>query len=258
MNNAVSEIVKGVGIADVGFCAFREISDRLLECRAKQRLPENAKTVICCIFPYKVKENPPKLLSRYAAVPDYHPICLEYLKKAVSGLQERFPDNRFECFVDNSPIPEVYAAAVSGLGVRGENGLLITKKYGSFVFLGEIVTDLEIKCENKFSSCIGCGKCKKNCPRINGMPCLSDLTQKKGEFTKAEAELLRKNNLLWGCDICAEVCPENNGAFCTQIPEFLENYRDFYEVGEDGTDRAYNWRGKKPIIRNFKNLQIID
>lgn len=258
MNKKILDIIKESGIIDAGFCAFDEVSQRLLECRAKQRIPQGAKTVICCIFPYKVSEKKPVFLSRYAAVPDYHTVCGGYLERAAEKLRKQFPENRFEVFIDNSPIPEVFAAATAGLGVKGKNGLLITKEYGSFVFLGEIVTDMYIETQNLFGVCCGCGKCLQNCPKAVAGVCLSALSQKKGELSPQESRILRDNGILWGCDICAESCPENIGAKITPIPEFKENYRDFFRENEDMTDRAYIWRGKGVILRNFANLKKED
>lgn len=248
----IIEICLSADIRDIGFCAFENIKEKLIECRAKQRIPQNAKTVIICAFPYKAQENPPKNISRYAAVPDYHTVCGEMLEKAARGLRKSFPKNKFECFLDNSPIPEVFAAAVAGLGVKGDNGLILTKRWGSFVFLGEIVTDLEIECENKYRECEHCGVCKKNCPvGLDKGSCLSALSQKKGELSAEEKEILLKNNILWGCDICAEACPHNKEAEITYIKEFIEGYRDCYTAKEDNSGRAYNWR-KGAIERNYQ------
>lgn len=249
----ILEEIKKAGISDVGFCAFEQVAPFLLDCRARRRLPERAKTVICCIFPYKVHQHPPRDISRYAAVPDYHGICLPMLQSAAAALAARFPQNRFEPFCDNSPVPEVYAAACAGLGVRGDNGLLITPRFGSFVFLGEIVTDLEIPCENRFARCPGCGKCAAACPR-GGLDCLSAVTQKKGELSVSERAALRENRLLWGCDRCAEVCPLNRTAACTGLDVFRAGYRDTYTENEDITGRAYAWRGEACIRRNYANL----
>ncbi len=252
MKKRIIEVFSEVGIREVGFCAFSEVCDSLIACRALSRIPENAQTVILALFPYKVKNEKPHKISRYAAVCDYHPVVLDYLKAVIERLKRLFPNNSFQSFCDNSPIPEVMAAAKAGLGKMGENGLRISENWGSFVFIGEIVTDLKIETENLFSKCSGCGKCKTACPKITD--CLSAVTQKKGELSEIEIALLRQNGLLWGCDICAEVCPENKSAQITYIPEFLSSYRQGYILGENPENRPYNWRGEGGIRRNYNYL----
>lgn len=250
----ITDILLACGIKNVGFCAFDDIKDNLLNCRAKSRIPENAKTVIMCAFPYKVKDEAPLYLSRYAAIPDYHTVCGQMLTAACKRLTEKYPQNKVEYFCDNSPIPEVYAAAQAGLGVKGDNGLLITKEYGSFVFLGEIVTDLKINCENKFAECIHCGRCKTACPVcLDKSKCLSNTSQKK-QVTYEELQQLRQHNILWGCDICQTACPMNKAAKNTDISQFTDGYRDTYTIGEDTTNRPYIWRGEAVIKRNYENL----
>ncbi len=255
MKQTITDILLAAGIKNVGFCAFDEVKDKLLDCRAKIRLPQNSKTVIMCAFPYKVKKEAPNFLSRYAAIPDYHIVCGEMLAEVCKKLAQKYPKNVFEYFCDNSPIPEVHTAANAGLGVKGDNGLLITKKYGSFVFLGEIVTDLDIVCENHYAECMHCKNCKKDCPiSLNKINCLSNLSQKK-KLTEDELQKLKQNNILWGCDICQNACPMNNNTNCTDIKEFINGYRDKYVLGEDTKDRPYTWRGEEAIIRNAKNLE---
>lgn len=254
MKTTITDILSVNDIKNVGFCAFDTVKDNLLDCRAKSRLPQNSKTIIMCAFPYKVKENEPKFLSRYAAIPDYHTVCSEMLSATCKKLKEKYPQNEFRYFCDNSPIPEVYAATVSGLGVKGDNGLLITKEYGSFVFLGEIVTDLHIDCENKYNECIHCGKCKTACPvRLDKTKCLSNLSQKK-KLDDSELQILKQNNILWGCDICQNICPMNKNTQKTDINEFINGYREEYLPSEDITNRPYTWRGEEVINRNYNNL----
>lgn len=242
-------VIRSATDLEFGICPYSAVSKRLIACRAAERLPKDAKTVILFLFPYKVNAAPPKNISRYAAVPDYHAVCGERLEKIAAALKASFPQNEFACFADNSPIPEVSAAVAAGLGCRGENGLLITEKYGSFVFIGEIVTDLEVPSEIKSERCIGCGKCRAACPvSLDKSRCLSALTQKKGELSAAEIEKLRSLGSIWGCDICQEVCPQNRTP-AAPLAEFSAGYRDEYVLGEDGTDRAYNWR-RGAIERN--------
>lgn len=247
----ILEILKKSGILDASFCAYIPLLPYLIDCRAKSRIPKNAKTVLPCIFPYKVREEKPKNISRYAAVPDYHGVLSEYLDSAVKNLQISFPNNEFVYFVDNSPIPEVMAGCVSGLGVKGDNGLLINEKYGSYIFIGEIVTDLEIDCENKYKECIHCGKCKESCPKNDGIDCLSAVTQKKKDLTEKEIFEIKKYNSIWGCDICSEVCPLNQNKKLTYIKEFISGYKDSYSDGDEISGRAFAWRGENVIKRNF-------
>lgn len=255
MKQTITDILSAYGTKNVGFCAFDEVREHLIDCRAKNRIPQNAKTIIMCAFPYKVKEESPEFLSQYAAIPDYHNICGEMLAAACKNLKEKYPLNQFEYFCDNSPIPEVYVAASAGLGVKGDNGLLITKDYGSFVFLGEIVTDLHIDCENKYDECSHCGKCKNTCPvSLNKADCLSNLSQKK-QLTDDELRILKQNNILWGCDICQNACPLNKNAKTTDIQEFIDGYRNEYTPGEDMQNRPYTWRGDAVIKRNYENLK---
>lgn len=234
-----------------GFCSFAEFSDRLLECRAKQRIPKNASTVICFAFPYKVREQPPKNISRYAAVPDYHSVCGEQLKVIAAALRKNNGTYSFEPFIDNSPIPEVAAASAAGLGVVGKNGLLITEKYGSFVFLGEIVTDMPMKTDSLSDMCENCGMCAAACPvGLDKNRCLSALTQKKGVLGEEEEKAIRKSGCIWGCDICQNVCPHNKNAENTENTDFISGYRNGYKSGEDISGRAFAWRGEKVIKRN--------
>lgn len=255
MKKTITDILSLNGIKNVGFCAFDSVKEHLLDCRAKSRIPKNSKTIIMCTFPYKVKEKSPDFLSRYAAIPDYHIILGNILNNVCQKLKEIYPKNEFECFCDNSPIPEVHTAAEAGLGVKGDNGLLITKEYGSFVFLGEIVTDLECECQNKYSECNHCGKCKTKCPvSLDKTACLSNLSQSK-KLTPDELKRLRDNKILWGCDICQNNCPLNKNVKSTYIKEFIDGYREEYTIGEDTQNRPYTWRGEEVIKRNYENIK---
>lgn len=256
----ISEIM--IGISPLwGICPFKDLSNSLINCRAKSRLPQNSKSVIVACFPYLLEKSEYSKIniSKYAVVTDYHEVALSRLEKAVSELKKLFPENEFSAFADNSPIPEVTAACLSGLGVRGINSLLITEKYGSYVFIGEIVTDLELdleKCE--INECLKCGKCVKACPssaiKENGFDrkkCLSEITQKKGELTEEEIRLMKECGCVWGCDICQDICPMNKNAAVTEIEEFLSSPVSHVTEGCSLEGRTYEWRGRKVIDRNI-------
>lgn len=245
----------------VPFSAF----DTLIECRAKYRLPVDAKSVIVVALPYYVGEFRDRNISRYAMVKDYHDVFLQILQSVVDNLKEKYT-GEYACFTDISPIPEVKAAQLSGIGVKGDNNLIITKEYGSYVFIGEIVTDLYIKHSSndlRSSGCLHCGLCKKNCPTqalsVNGFDgCLSHITQKKGELTLLEQELIRNNKLAWGCDTCQDVCPMNKGKEKTTQEQFLLDIVPIVtldNVEKLMKSRAFGFRGKKVITRNILLLK---
>lgn len=253
----IIEILKSCGINRVGFCTYEGVKNALLPCRNSARLPQNSKTVICAVFPYRVESAPPKNISRYAATKDYHLVCGEMLNTAAEKLKALFPENAFEPFIDNSPINEVLALSKTGLGKVGQNGLFIDDRFGSFVFLGEIVTDLDLNVtDHSPTPCLGCGKCKAACPvGLKNEDCLSKITQQKGELSAEQQAEIKKSGCVWGCDICSEVCPENSGKDLTDIAEFLSTYRPCFSPTEDFCDRAYTWRGEKVILRNYEIIK---
>ena len=257
-HNIVIDTIKSCDIEIFGFCNFVDILP-LLPCRAVARIPLNAKSIIMCAFPYLVKDvHGVKNISYYACVKDYHIVVLNMLKNLSSKLKSLFPEFAFEPFTDNSPIREVKASQLSGLGCVGNNGLLITEKYGSFVFLGEVVTDMSLITTSFDKRCIQCGLCEKSCPTnsiqsvtINEDTCLSANTQKKGELPNDIQSLMIEHHTAWGCDICQLSCPMNRNAQQTYISDFLNSANHHLTVDNISKEGAYYWRGKKTIVRNL-------
>lgn len=183
-------------------------------------------------------------------------------------LQERFPGERFAGFADHSPIAEIKAAARGGLGVIGDNHLLLTREYSSYVFLGEVLTSARLPCRLQSPShCPSCGRCQKSCPASACGGCLSALTQKKGSLTEDEQRLLLRYGSAWGCDICQEACPYTkaaleSGTVFSPIPYFSQNTIPHLTSGildgmSDGefASRAYAWRGRPTVRRNLLLLE---
>lgn len=257
----IKKIMDKNQITCFGIIPFNTLSP-LLECRAKMRIPQNAKSVIVILFPYNVGDYKERNISKYAMLLDYHIVTDKILKSIIDGLKEVFPDESFEAFADNSPIKEVDAAAKAGLGVIGENGLLINKTFGSYVFIGEIVTTAILPYTlSEVLHCPKCGLCKKSCPQgaISGGDfskdiCLSAITQKKGQLTEEQECAIKKGGLVWGCDVCNDVCPLNKNVQKSNISDFYGNIipvvtRDNAE--EIIKNRAFNYRGIKTIVRNI-------
>lgn len=264
MKEIVERIIKEY-TEDFGFCEFERVKPHLIQCRNINKIPQDAKTVITVIFPYCLDEQAYKDLnvSRYAAVPDYHFVAGKYLAEIADSLKAEFEDEEFVYFTDNSPISEVTTACASGLGVIGRNGLLINEKYGSWVFIGEIVTTLKL-CDssNEIKRCMNCGKCVSACPvgalseeNFGKDICLSNVSQKKGDIPQEYQELMRKYGCAWGCDICQQVCPMNKGKKKTAIEEFIKGFVSHIDEDVEVEGRAFAWRGEKVIKRN---LEIIN
>ena len=238
----------------------------------KNGFDKNA-NVIVMLFPYR-SENHPVNLSVYASVRDYH----KYVEILSSELEEyiksRYSSALFKVFADHSPIDEVHAACVSGLGFIGDNGLLINSKYSSFVFLGECITDLspeelglEYAKDIKVRECLHCKKCALACPShcISSedphpkSECLSAITQKKGSLTKEEEIFILENGSIWGCDICQNVCPFTKNASFTPIDFFKSDVISLLDLAtltsmseDEFYERPFSWRGRSVIERNVK------
>lgn len=259
--------ISAVGICDIN--SYTEKTKGLLDkasfC-ATGTVPEYTKTVIVCAFGYYSGEEKGNI-SRYARGADYHVVAKEKMKPLCNFLQ----DNGFfaESFADTGVLNERLLANLSGIAFIGKNRMAINDKLGSYFFIGYILTDCELEIDKPDNrSCINCGKCLEECPlgalTQDGFceeKCLSYITQKKGELSEKEKEALRKTKMLWGCDLCQEVCPHNKGIKITDIEEFKKNL--ISELHIDGTisnkefkelygDRAFSWRGKGVLLRNEK------
>lgn len=224
-------------------------------------------SVIVLAIPYASSAciDPERNLSAYAVSKDYHGFFQSLFDELLPKLKARFPQYRFAGFADHSPIAEAEAAAAAGLGIIGKNHLLITPKYSSYVFLGELITDAKLPCKaSPISYCEDCGACMRRCPAATIGCCLSALTQKKGDLTEAEKAQILSHGSVWGCDICQEVCPHTkkalqNGTIFSPIPYFEEHSLPHLTLGalqrmsdEEFCTRAYSWRGRSVIERNLK------
>ncbi len=162
-------------------------------------------------------------VSRYAFGRDYHKVISGLTKKLIRSIVEEFePDESptFRWFVDFGPFFERTYTEQAGLGFIGKNGMLINREFGSFVFLAEILTDLNLEPDQRdpisHGQCGSCRACIEACPteaiisprKIDSRKCISYLTIERPD--NIEPELAEKmGNWLFGCDICQTVCPHN-------------------------------------------------
>lgn len=217
----------------------------------------------------------PGNLALYARGEDYHRVLLRRLEQVCTILRARYPDHCFLPGADNSPIPEQAAAVLAGLGEKGKHNLLLVPPYGSYLFLGTILTDLPLETSKASSerACKKCGACGRACPTgalsergFEASRCLSHISQKKGDLSSWEAKALQRSPLIWGCDLCQMACPCNRQAKETELPEFRENLLNALSAEEikDLTnrqwkerygDRAFSWRGPSVLRRNLALLE---
>lgn len=231
------------------------------------------KSAIVCLFPYYVEHKDPSNLSRYTWAKDYHLVINEYLKKLIEKLQIMNTDAQFSIHCDTSPLADRYMAYLAGLGFYGKNNCFISPKWGSYVVIGTILTTLELDPDTPLTqSCMGCNRCITAClgqclghDEFKFDTCKSYLTQKKGELTSEEEHIIAKTPLVFGCDVCQEVCPHNKDIPTTPIPEFqsVEPYIDIDELDSLTNKefkakyghRAFSWRGKKILMRNQEIIE---
>ncbi len=220
-----------------------------------------ADAIICFAMPIKRGQ---KIMASYAMEKDYHIVLKEILEK-ISG---HLGLEKYDIAVDNSPISDKICAYTAGLGFRGKHSIIITSK-GSYVMLGEIITDVLLKpSEIKHNDCGSCAICSSACP-VDAIGdvynrCIAGLLQRKVEI---EFDIAEKIETIYGCDICQDVCPFNkkielyhsNTYENIDIFDIMKcNKKEFQKYKE----YAFYWLGHNVMKRNIiiyaknKNINI--
>ncbi|MBN2812652.1 MAG: tRNA epoxyqueuosine(34) reductase QueG [Bacteroidales bacterium] len=207
-------------------------------------LVKGAQSVISVIlnyFPEKKQEDPEApVISKYAYGRDYHKVIRDRLYLLLRYINEEITPASGRAFTDSAPVLDKVWAARAGLGWIGKNTCLISRKLGSFVFIGELVVTIPLRYDNPIRNYCGtCTKCIEACPThaiiapgvLDARRCISYLTiENKGDI---DDEFRKKlGNRVFGCDVCQEVCPWNHKAVPHQMPE-LEPVPGLLEMTRD-------------------------
>lgn len=232
-------------------------------------------TAVVCLFPYYVQAYPKDaVLSRFASCPDYHEVIGSILSVVCENLAQKYSGFSFTYYTDNSPYCEKDLAESGGLIIRGKNDIGLSKKYGQYFFIGEIVTDACIPHEYRTPpSCCKDAPCIRACPTgalseegFIRNRCLSYISQKGGaELSDEDKTLFKHAKTAWGCDICQNACVKNARLKDTHITEFLTIEPDIStddiknisnrEYKEKYKNRVFSWRGKTAMLRNLRYLK---
>ncbi len=220
-----------------GFAGGLNYLERHLENRLdpKKVLP-SAKSILCLGISY-YHPSPPApspnekrgLVARYAWGQDYHRVLKTKLAALKSHILELAgPGTELKEFVDSGPLLEKSAAARAGLGFIGKNSLLIHPVHGSYFFLAEILTNLELEPTPPLQDgCGSCNTCLEACPthtlrepgQLDTRRCLSYWTvEARGEIPPHIQTAM--SNRVFGCDICQDICPFNRHPLPSHCPEF--------------------------------------
>ncbi|MDL4840398.1 tRNA epoxyqueuosine(34) reductase QueG [Aquibacillus rhizosphaerae] len=289
---------KQIGIDKIGFASvdeFTELKSRLklqqesgfksgfekgtIEERTEPtRLMPEAQSIIAIAlaYPTKLKDAPKSVkgdrrgnFCRASWGKDYHHLLRDKLEKLGEFIKHKVNGFTYKPMVDTGELSDRAVAERAGIGFSGKNCAIITPEFGSYVYLGEMITNIPFPPDSPVDD--GCGECTKcidSCPtgalveggRLNAQKCIAFLTQTKGFLPDEYREKI--GNQLYGFDTCQVVCPKNKGKDFHHHPE-MEPEPELVkprlvpllsmsnrEFKEKFGDMAGSWRGKKPIQRN--------
>lgn len=298
LKEEIIQYSRTIGIDKIGFASadpFFELKERLrqqqqlgyqsgfeepdIEKRTTPSLllPEARSIIaIALAYPSKLKNAPRStkkerrgIFCRASWGRDYHVILRERLQKLEQFILERVPDAKVKSMVDTGELADRAVAERAGIGWSGKNCSIITHEFGSYVYLGEMITNIPFPPDTPIEDeCGTCTRCIDACPtgalvqggQLNAQRCIAFLTQTK---TFVPDEFRDKiGNRLYGCDTCQLVCPKNKGKdfhFHPEMEPDPEIVKPLLKPLLRMTNRQFKetfghisgaWRGKKPIQRN--------
>ena len=235
----------------------------------------SARTIIsiAVAYPRRLPQQPQKTAYRRGKITpnswglDYHYILQDKLERLARGIEELTADFEYKGMVDTGALVDTAVARRAGIGFIGKNGLVISKEFGSYMFLGELITNLELEPDQPVDyDCGDCNRCVEACPTscllgdstMDARRCLSFQTQDKGMM---DLEFRKKiKTVIYGCDICQICCPYNKGIDSPPVvdidpdlaqPELIP----FLELSNGQFKEKFgliagSWRGKNILQRN--------
>lgn len=295
LKEKIQDLAREIGISKIGFTmadnfAYLEKSLRAaveegrssgfehknIDERIEPKLSlASAKTIIsiAVAYPRRLPQQPQKTKFKRGKITpnswglDYHYIMQDKLERLARGIEDLTADFEYKGMVDTGALVDTAVARRAGIGFIGKNGLVISKEYGSYMFLGELITNLEIEPDQPVDyGCGGCNRCVEACPTscligdgsMNARRCLSFQTQDKGMM---DLEFRKKiKTVIYGCDICQICCPYNKGIDSPPVvdidpdlahPELIP----FLELSNGQFKEKFgmiagSWRGKNILQRN--------
>lgn len=298
LQSELIEYAKSIGVDKIGFThasPFNELKNRLkrqqelgyqsgfeesdIEKRTEPiRLLDSAESIIAIALAYPSKmEGAPVgkkgsrrgIFARASWGIDYHVAVRERLQLIEEWLKERVPNVQIKSMVDTGELVDRAVADRAGIGWSGKNCSIITPEFGSYVYLGEMITNIPFTPDEPIENeCGDCTLCLDVCPtgalvdagQLNAQRCVAFLTQTK-DFLPDEfrAEI---GNRIYGCDTCQTVCPKNKGKTNWIHEEFKPDpelakplLQPLLSISNKEFKAKFgpmsgSWRGKKPIQRN--------
>jgi len=244
------------------------------------KLMPDAHSVICVAHNYFTAEKHSSdaghgKISRYAWGRDYHKVMKKKLKTLLLEIKRLDPTIEGRLCVDTAPLMEKLWAEQAGIGWQGKHSTLITREYGSWVFLAEIIISKELRYDNPAQDmCGSCSACIRACPThaitqpyvVDANKCISYLTIEYREKQIPASLAEKMDNWIFGCDICQDVCPWNRfqkvtdeKAYHPQTDRIAPELLSLVELDEAGYKKKYkNSPISRPGWENFiRTVRIV-
>ncbi len=249
---------------------MRYLTDRRAEVREDPRnLLPGVRSIICVGKLYNTPGPPADTVSRYAWGADYHRVMRDGLGRLVDLLQAETGAFEYKICVDTAPLLERSYAREAGLGWIGKNTCLIHEPLGSWFFLGEILTSLEIEPDSPPPDrCGTCTRCIDACPTQALVPdgqgywtldsrlCISYMTiELRGPIPHERRGEMGAH--IFGCDICQDVCPWNRRAPFTDEPDFMERGRPGLENFAKLSAPLFNLIDRESPMRRARHAGLL-